>query len=336
MKWLAIDIGGANLKAADGGKFALSEPFPLWERPQQLAEALRSIISLVPRVDHIAVTMTGELADCFPTKTEGVQFILTALEEAADHRHTRVYLTSGMLVSIAVARRQALLAAASNWHALAKFAGRFTGKGTGLLIDIGSTTTDIIPLAGGNPVAIGKTDTNRLLNGELIYTGVERTPLCALLHSVPYRGRKCPVAAELFATTVDAYLTLGRLQEDPANLQTADHKPATREAAHTRLARMICADRETFNEVDAKAVAQAAMEKQIGRLMISLKHVLGRLPETPATIVISGRGEFLARQAIEAVGLLPRVISLGKELGDELSRCAAAHALAVLAQEGPK
>src|SRR5688572_12021360 len=102
MKWLALDIGGANLKAADGNGFAISEAFPLWQKSEILAEALRTMIALVPKVDHIAATMTGELADCYTTKTEGVNSILNAVEEAADRRHTRVYLTSGMLVAMGI------------------------------------------------------------------------------------------------------------------------------------------------------------------------------------------------------------------------------------------
>ena len=336
MKWLALDIGGANLKAADGEGFAVSEVFPLWQQPDQLVESLRTLIALVPKVDYIAVTMTGELADCFATKTEGVNAILTALEQAADHRHTRVYLTSGMLVAVPVARRQPLLAAASNWHALAKFAGRFAPTGAGMVIDIGSTTTDIIPLSDGIPTTIGRTDTNRLLNGELVYSGVERTPLCAILNATPFRGRKCPIAAEFFSTTWDVYLTLGHLPEEPSNLHTADRRPATKEAARSRLARSICADAETFNEGDAKAMSQAACERQLARISIALRHVLERMPQPPATIVLSGRGEFLARMAIAGAGIAPRIISLSRELGSELSRSAAAHALAVLAREGTK
>jgi probable H4MPT-linked C1 transfer pathway protein len=336
MKWLALDIGGANLKAADGEGFAVSEIFPLWEQPGQLAESLRTLIALVPKVDHIAATMTGELADCFTTKTEGVHAILNALEQAVDHRHTRIYLTSGMLVAVPVARRQPLLAAASNWHALAKFAGRFAPSGAGMLIDIGSTTTDIIPLSDGVPTTIGRTDTNRLLNGELVYTGVERTPVCAILNATPFRGRKCPIAAEFFATTGDVYLTLGHLPEEPVNFHTADRKPTTKEAARSRLARCICSDGETFTEADAKSMSEAACERQVSRISIALKHVLNRMPQPPAVVILSGRGEFLARKAIAVSGIAPRIISLSRELGAELSRSAAAHALAVLAREGAK
>ena len=336
MKWLAFDIGGANIKAADGDRFALIEPFPLWEKPRQLVDALRAMISVVPGVDHLAATMTGELADCFETKTEGVEFIIHALSTAADKRHTRVYLTNGTLASPQTALRQPLLAAASNWHALAQFAGRFAKKGCGLLLDIGSTTTDFIPLVDGQPVTIGHTDPNRLVNGELIYSGVERSPVCAITNIVPWRARQCPVAQELFATTWDVYLTLGDLPEEPRSVHTADRRGATKEAARDRLARQICADRTMFSDGDALVMAEALCKAQTTKIAAFGKHVLARLPSPPTTVVISGRGEFLARRVLERLGVTAKIVSLSAELGPELSRAAAAHALAVLAREGPR
>jgi probable H4MPT-linked C1 transfer pathway protein len=336
MKWLALDIGGANLKAADGDRFAVSQPFALWENPGQLVDALRGMIALVPRADHVAVTMTGELADCFTTKVEGVQFILNALAVAADGRHTRVYLTNGKLVSLQTALRQPLLAAASNWHALASFSGRYVPQGPGLLIDVGSTTSDLIPLVDGVAVTIGKTDTNRMVNGELIYTGVQRSPVCAVAALVPWRGRKCPTAQEAFATMWDVYLTLGDLPEEPNNTNTADHRPATKAAARDRLARQICADREIFSESDAKLVSEAISESQLRKIAAIATQLIARLQEPPSTIVISGRGEFLARRLLEMLKNRAMVISLSRELGPELSYCAPAHALAVLAREGSK
>jgi probable H4MPT-linked C1 transfer pathway protein len=334
MKWMALDIGGANLKAADGFGFAVSQPFPLWENPKQLADALRALIALVPKVDHIAVTMTGELADCYATKIEGVKSILAALHVAADGRHTRVYLTNGKLVALQTAKRQPLLAASSNWHALASFAGRYAPTGTGLLIDIGSTTCDLIPLSDGVPVTIGKTDPNRLVNGELVYTGVQRGPVCAIASLVPWRGRKCPLAQEVFATMWDVFLTLGDLPEEPMSTATADRRPATKDAARDRLARSICADRETFTETDARLVADSLAQSQLRRIGAIAVQLIGRLQQPPHTVVISGRGEFLARRLLDELQLKAAVVSLSRELGPELSRCAPAHALAVIAREG--
>ncbi len=336
MKWLALDIGGANLKAADGQGFATSQPFPLWENHRQLVDALRGMIALVPRVDHIAATMTGELADCFNTKAEGVITILKALSIAADGKHTRVYLTNGQLVTLQVATRQPLLAASSNWHALANFAGRYVPKGAGLLIDVGSTTCDLIPLVDGAPVTIGHTDPKRMINGELIYTGVERSPVCAISALVPWRGRKCPTAHEVFATMWDAYLLLGDLPEEPSSTHTADRRPATKIAARDRLARSICADREMFSEADALVMAEALAQAQLKRISAIAAQLVARLTDPPRTVVISGRGEFLARRVVEKLKITKKIVSLSKELGPELSQCAPAHALAVLAREGPR
>ena len=268
MKWLALDIGGANLKAADGEGFAVSQPFPLWENPGQLTDALRALIALVPRADHVAVTMTGELADCFQTKAEGVLFILNALSVAADGRHTRVYLTNGKLVSLQIAIKQPLLAAASQLARPGEFCRTVRDQGVGLLIDIGSTTCDLIPLVDGQPVTIGKTDPNRMINGELIYTGVERSRCARSRQLVPWRGRKCPTAHEVFATMWDVYLTLGDLPEEPQNTHTADRRPGDRSAARDRLARSICADREMFSEADAqhdgRGVSPGPIAKDLG------------------------------------------------------------------------
>jgi (4-(4-[2-(gamma-L-glutamylamino)ethyl]phenoxymethyl)furan-2-yl)methanamine synthase len=333
MSWLGLDIGGANIKVADGNGFAVSSAFPLWQRPQQLAELLRRLIAGAPKADHLAATMSGELADCYVTKAEGVQAIVQAFVTGADGRHARIYLNNGTLVAPQIALKQPLSAAAANWHALAKFAGRYMPLGTGLLIDIGSTTCDIVPLGDGKPATAAFTDPERLLASELVYTGVERSPVCALVNSLPWRKQQCPTAHELFATTWDAYLTLGDLPEELHSTHTADGRPATKEAARDRLARSICADREMFDDRDALAAAEAIARSQLAKIAVAIGQVLGRLPAAPQAIVISGRGEFVARRALERMKVAAKIISLGAELGPALSRSATAHALAVIARE---
>jgi probable H4MPT-linked C1 transfer pathway protein len=331
--WLAFDIGGANLKAADGDGHASSRYFPLWKQSHDLADALRTMIAEVPRADHIAVTMTGELADCFRTKAEGVTKILQAVDEASDRRHTRVYRNDGKLVSPQVALRGPQLVAAANWLALAAFAGRFAKRGVGLLIDVGSTTTDLVPLVEGVPTPRGRTDTERLIAGEMVYTGIERSPVCAVTPTLPYRGELCPTAQEYFATTWDAYLMLGDLPEVAGNAHTADGRAATKEFALERLARAVCADREQFDDSDARLAAEAVQEAQLAQLSVAATEVIRNLPGPPATVIISGRGEFLARRLLARLRLGAHIVSLSHELGQNVSRCATAHALAVLARE---
>jgi len=333
MTWLAIDIGGANLKLADGHGFSAAEYFAMWKQPEKLAAALCRMLTSAPGSRKLAVTMTGELADCFESKTAGVRFILDHVLQAASGWHIRVYLTDGRFVPVDVALTDPLVAAASNWHALATFAGRYVPAGPALLIDVGSTTCDLIPLLDGCPAAVGANDTQRLLAGELLYTGVQRSPLCAVVDCVPYRGGSCPLAHELFATMLDAYLILGEMPEDANGCETADGRPATRSAARSRLARMICADQAQFDDADASAMAAAAAAAQTARLARAFRIVAASMPDAPRTIVASGHGDFLLRRLLVNVGFDGEVVSLSDRLGPALSRVAASHALAVLARE---
>ncbi|HAH44181.1 MAG TPA: H4MPT-linked C1 transfer pathway protein, partial [Planctomycetaceae bacterium] len=79
---IGLDIGGANLKSADSDGAARSIAFELWKTPELLQTALQELLTSYQRPDLIAVTMTGELADCFQTKADGVDHILTAVEQA--------------------------------------------------------------------------------------------------------------------------------------------------------------------------------------------------------------------------------------------------------------
>ena len=129
-----------------------------------------------------------------------------------------------------------------------------------------------VPLIDGKPAAKGATDTQRLLAGELVYTGVERSPLCAVISQTPYRGQICPVVHEVFATMRDVYLVLDQLAEDPANVQTADGRPATKAAARARLARMVAADGDEFNHRDAVTVAESAADAQVAARHAAVRH----------------------------------------------------------------
>jgi hypothetical protein len=333
-KYLALDIGGANIKVANGRGFANSCSFPLWRDPHGLAQQLRTVISDSPACDHLVVTMTGELADCFTTKAEGVKFILKAVATGSDNRHTRVYRVDGKLVTPVVAANDPLLVAAANWHALATFAARFVGKQAALLIDVGSTTTDVIPLLQGKPAATGKTDTQRLLSGELVYSGVERSPVCAVAAATTYRGEPIQVVQEFFATMRDVYLIQEKLPEDPTSNETADHRAATKPFARQRLARMVAADQEEFNHRDALTLANDIADQHAAQLRAAILRVTNKMAEKPTKLILSGHGEFLAAAALEGTALagLPQV-SLTKEIGPDNSRCAPAYALAVLAIE---
>lgn len=330
---LGLDIGGANIKWANGNGDAASVPFPLWQRPQDLSATLSEIVSAGPQDAILVATMTGELADCFATKSEGVRTIVDALSSAASGRQVFWYTLDGTFVSPRDAQEQSRKLAAANWHALARFAVKSVGDTPGLLIDIGSTTSDIIPLVDGVPVTRGFTDPQRLSSGELVYTGVERTPVCAIAPSVPWRAQTCRLAGELFATTWDVYLTLDRVAEEPTATHTVDGRPATRQAAAARLARSICADTSECGPEDVKAIAEALFAAQLETLVQATREVVAHMTNPPEVIVVSGQGEFLAREVGNRAFSEAGIFALSEHLGPVASRAAAAHALIMIAQQ---
>jgi hypothetical protein len=246
---------------------------------------------------------------------------------AAGERPVHVWQNNGCFVDLATAKTTPLQTAAANWLALAEYGARYLADGSGLIIDIGSTTTDIVPIHRGSPIPLGRSDIERLRCQELVYTGIRRTPVCALLGA---EG-----AAEWFATMLDVYLLLGNLPDDPADTQTADGGPATRRAAHARLARMLCSDSEALSEREAMMLATRVSTAQIELLRRAVLNVAARLPSRPSAVMLAGSGEFLAREVLRGIDSLAEVtmISLSGRLGVEVSKAACAYALAVLATE---
>ena len=331
MSWLALDIGGANLKVSDGCGYSVTYPFPLWKQPDRLSAALCDAIDAAPVQGPVAITMTGELADCFSSRADGVRFIIRAVEQAAPRRKVCVYRIDGSLApKDDDLTSNWLAAAATNWHVLATYAARFCEGQHGMLIDAGSTTVDIIPIAGDLPATRGATDVDRLQHGELLYTGVERSPVCGVVDALPYHGRSVPVAQEHFATVLDAYLLTGERKEQPNVHETADGRPQTCDQARRRLGRMLCTEL-TLDEaiVAAKAIRQA----QIDRIGDAWFRATSGMAGPPQCIVISGQGEFLLRHMLDDVGWTRPVVSLHERLGPAASRCAPAYALAVVARE---
>jgi hypothetical protein len=331
MPVVGLDIGGANLKAADNSGWAATVPFALWKSPRRLAEALHELIQPVA-VNCLAVTMTGELADCFPTKSAGVAHILQSVVALAGSRPVSVWSTRGLFLTVTEAVQHPPEVAAANWHALATWLGRSLSLTSGLLIDIGTTTTDIIPLRHGRPNTRGLTDRQRLQAGELVYTGVRRTPLCALSAEAPWDDLPAPLAAELFATTLDLGLSLGHIAENPSDLDTANGRPATFPEARQRLARQLCGDTDEVSPAELDQLARALHRRQVVLVQRHVERVLDRQPAKVDHVIFSGSGEFLAREVCQGIDRLSHAtcMSLREQLGAELSTAATAYALAQL------
>jgi probable H4MPT-linked C1 transfer pathway protein len=222
-----------------------------------------------------------------------VAFVLDAAQQAFGDRPLSVLTTAGELVSVAAARARPWDVAAANWVATALAVAQALPDA--LLIDVGSTTADIVPVADGRVTATGHNDLQRLLAGELVYTGVLRTNLAAIAPRVPVPGGWCPVSSEYFAISADVHLVLGHLSPDAYDCPTPDGRAATVAFARERIARLVCSDVEQLDEAAVDAIAAFLHGEQLRQLEEAARRVHGPL-SADAPVVAVGSGAFLGRE----------------------------------------
>jgi probable H4MPT-linked C1 transfer pathway protein len=299
---LALDIGGANTKAAwlQGAALrTVSRPFEVWRDREALTTVLREVAAEAGEADAVAITMTAELSDAFRTKRVGVGFVLDAAERALGDRPLSVFTTRGELVSVAEARTRPWDVAAANWMATAlAVAGAYVDA---LLVDIGGTTADIVPIAAGRVAASAYNDLERLLAGELVYTGAVRTNLAAVAPRVPMRGGWCPVASEYFAISADVHLVLGHLAPEAYDCPTPDGRAATVPFARERIARLVCSDADQLDPREIDAIAAFLHGEQLRHIEEAARRVERRLPPG-APVIAVGAGAFLGREVAARLG----------------------------------
>jgi probable H4MPT-linked C1 transfer pathway protein len=332
------DLGGAHLKAARLDAAGRVEQVvqlacPLWQGLTELESALdAAVAALGPAATH-AVTMTGEMVDLFATREEGVARLVAAMQ--ARFTGLRFYAGEVGFVGPNEAEAAASAVASANWMASAALVAACIPDA--LLVDIGSTTTDLVPVRDGRIRADGRGDAGRLERRELVYTGVVRTPVMALAAEVPFAGRSVPLMAELFATTADVHRLTGRLPPGADRHPAADGGEKSEAGSARRLARMIGRDADAAPLDDWRRLAQWLAGAQCRRIEDACRLLLSRESLPPeAPLVAAGVGRFVAadlaarlgRQCIEFATL---VADPGPEPG-LVSDCAPAVAVAWLSQ----
>lgn len=296
------DVGGAHLKAArvetDGCVSAVwLEPCPLWQGLEHLERALDRILGEIqadgPRQLRHAVTMTGEMTDLFRTREEGVSLLTEAICRRLGKANVLFYAGDLGWLDAEQARCHANAVASSNWHATAQLVAHRL-EGSSLLLDVGSTTTDIIPIVDGKLATSSRSDSDRLAAGELVYTGVVRTPVMGIADQAPVAGRFVPLMAEHFATSADVYRILGMLPESADLHGTADGGEKNVEASRVRLARMVGRDAHELPAGAWSGLAHWLADVQMTRICRALHQVLSRSPgDAPRQLVVAGAGDFL-------------------------------------------
>lgn len=296
------DIGGAHLKVAHcdpQGQLiqAIEIPCPLWQGIEHLQQAIKTALRHLDQPHSLAaVTMTGELVDIFADRPQGVAEILDCFTQFIPAERCIVYAGEAGWFSPIVAKQQWQQVASRNWQASAVFAAQHVQQG--LFVDVGSTTSDIIPILHNQAVPNALSDYERQANSELHYAGVIRTPLIAIAHQAPFDGKLIRLAAEVFATTADCWCLVDALQPTNLSDSSADGQPWHKQDCARRLARLLGTDAMTHPMEQWHQLAQWFAHQQVSQLRTACETVLAAQAEitADAPIIGAGIGRFMVQQ----------------------------------------
>ncbi len=305
---LGWDIGGAHVKAAlldnRGNVVKVSLlACPLWKGLPLLQERVARVMDEFSGHDCLhAVTMTGELVDLFENRIEGVSEIIRIMQKFIKPKQMLIYAGNlGFLTPDKLNQQACRDIALANWLATASYSAAKIE--TGLFMDIGSTTTDILLLSNGQVEAQGYTDYQRLVSAELVYTGIVRTAVMAVAQEAVFNGQKMGLMAEFFATMADVYRLTGDLNEAHDLSETADGGAKTPEASARRLSRMTGFDFSTGDWPIWLEFANYLKRQQINKIMIACKQQLARIVSSVNCYLIgAGIGRFLVKEIAGELG----------------------------------
>jgi (4-(4-[2-(gamma-L-glutamylamino)ethyl]phenoxymethyl)furan-2-yl)methanamine synthase len=340
--YIGWDIGGAHLKMAsidhEGTvNFANQLATPLWEGLANLENAMSKMRIQITEDSVIhTITMTAELADIFKDRSTGVKELTLFLSEYFRKETYHLYAGKSGLIKADKANAHIVDIASANWHATASFVAQHINEG--VLIDIGSTTTDIIPFASGQLLNTAYTDHERLRNNELVYTGIIRTPVMAVVNKMFCNGQWQNIAAENFSMMADIYRLTGELNEQDDMMQTADSAGKMPCDSARRLARMVGLDIDDEDDIiSAIHMAEHVADSHIEIINESLSKILSR-PNTKNTkcLVGAGAGRFLVRKLASMNNLkyidFTDLLSYPKQEKHKVLSCAAAVSVAQIAR----
>jgi len=325
------DIGGAHLKAVRLDKVGckvVQLACPLWKGLQYLEQAVAEALNVLGDTHQHAITMTGELADIFPNRHQGVMQISQTMRKCLHEKDIRFYSVVGFVVPDEVEANTAHIASA-NWLASAQFVA--SKQANGVFVDVGSTTTDIVLLQDGQAKPQGLSDAERLSSDTLIYTGVVRTPVMAVVQRVPFNGQMQRVAAEHFATMADVYRLIGKLDAKYDLADTADGQGKSQHDSARRLARMLGRDFESVPMLAWQALAHFIANMQLQDVLTAVK------VQVPTTLIGAGTGRFLVRDMAQRLKVtyvdFADLIEGDSDARDAVAVCAPAYAVAYLARK---
>lgn len=305
MKVLALDIGGANLKYAianiknkekkiinNGITSIYANSLDIFEMKLE-----NSLIELSKGIDKIYFTTTAPLL--YDSLNLGGKRIVKLIKDNVSLSENNIfyYSKNGNFKTLSEFKSRDI-AGCYNWCITRAFIKANCDKDC-LLIDCGSSSTDIVP------INLKKSNENyaiheRILKNELLYLGMRRTIVQTITNNVLINSNYINVVGEPTTTIGDINYILGYINKEEYSIGTnilTEH--ILNEKAYFNIARLLCGDLNTFDEKTLKEICKYISSKTVEKIKDAIENVIRDNFDHIPYIVVCGIGsDFIKSKVI--------------------------------------
>ncbi len=297
LSFLGIDIGGAHIKLVglDEKKNVIIVKYRkcyIWKDPQKLLGEIKFINSLSKNKEVVCgITMTAELCDIFSTRKSGAK---TLRNKCRKIKFKKLFYENSKKVFESIDKSNPVNFMSMNWHAAGRFIAKFLENA--ILIDLGSTTTDFICIKNNKIMNIGFDDFSRLQNGELLYTGIIRTPIFGIENSVNLNSKEFNIIPEFFSRTSDLYRVQGKIKKIFDIDEEADLSSKSINSSYRRIARSFGLDLSNQNKKIIHKLSKKITEQQLNLISENVDKLIKKFGMTQKTpLILAGIGQEILR-----------------------------------------
>ena len=321
--YLGIDIGGAHIKIVGLDQFKnicliKYRKCYLWEDPKKLKQEINFINSLSNNKNiFCGITMTAELCDIFPDRLTGAKVIISHCKKIKFN--TFLYSYSEKIFEKFQSRNLSNLIS-MNWHSIGRYLAKFVNNA--IVIDFGSTSTDFICIKNGKIMNKAFNDFTRLLNGEMLYTGLIRTPIFAIKKNIKYKSKNISIIPEYFSNTSDIYRINKKIKKEFDIGDETDFSDKNIIGSYKRIARSFGMDYHSSDKLFIKKLSENIMNEQLNMILKNTKKLLSKYNmNKKSNIILSGIGQEVLKELfnIKKIKLLENYFKSKNPLNKKLA-----------------
>jgi len=312
MNIYGIDIGGANIKLCnisliekriDGIKCNTLQFYTI-------GQLLWTIVNNISKPEYIVLSQTiAGSRKHYQSYKEGIKSIIALFNNIYSERKTYFVVDDYKLLctqdidSNCIEPKELT---STNWVGAAYlFVKYFRCISTGMIIDCGTTSTDIIPIIDGKIKTLSSRKDPiyyRFATGEFLWSGLLYTPISSICNKILFDGKMLPIKPNSSVTTSDIYLVLDMISKKDFSIPIkendfvythGDHEPSYENSIY-KLSNLIGLDLEILTEKDVLSIAQYIYEKHVAQIRLSICKVKKKIEDKFRmkldTVVLAGMG----------------------------------------------